>query len=118
MKKEGSLSVITGENLGQVASQTLANLSVISEAVTIPVLRPLITYDKEETITLARRIGTFDAHPGDLSCRAVPSMPSTAAVLDSVKKCEEEMNIQEIVRRTISAVRFVTALNGEIVKEQ
>jgi thiamine biosynthesis protein ThiI len=118
MKKEGSLSVITGENLGQVASQTLANLSVISEAVTIPVLRPLITYDKEETITLARRIGTFDAHPGDLSCRAVPSMPSTAAVLDSVKKCEEEMNIHEIVRRTISAVRFVTALNGEIVKEQ
>ena len=117
MEKEGALGVVTGENLGQVASQTLANLAVISEAVTVPVLRPLITYDKEETITLARRIGTFDAHPGDLSCRAVPSMPSTAAVLDSVKKCEEEMNIDEIAGKTISAVRFVTALNGEIVKE-
>jgi thiamine biosynthesis protein ThiI len=88
MEKEGALAVITGENLGQVASQTLANLAVISEAVTIPVLRPLITYDKEETITLARMIGTFDAHPGDLACRAVPSMPATAADLKSVKKCE------------------------------
>jgi hypothetical protein len=44
-------------------------------------------------------------------------MPSTAAVLDFVKKCEEKMNIDEIAGKTISAVRFVTALNGEIVKE-
>jgi thiamine biosynthesis protein ThiI len=117
MEKEGALAVITGENLGQVASQTLANLSVISEAVTIPVLRPLITYDKEETITLARRIGTFNAHPGDLSCLAVPSMPATAAPLETVKKSEKEMNINEIVRGTLSSVRFITALNGEIVKE-
>ena len=54
MEKEGALAVITGEKLGEVASQTLANLSVISEAVTVPVLRPLITYDKEETIVIAR----------------------------------------------------------------
>jgi thiamine biosynthesis protein ThiI len=118
MEKEGALAVITGENLGQVASQTLANLSVISDAVTVPVLRPLITYDKEETITLARRIGTFEAHPGDLSCRAVPSMPATAAALESVKKCEREMDTDEIARWTLSSVRFVTALNGEIVKEK
>ena len=117
MEKEGALAVITGENLGQVASQTLANLAVISEAVTVPVLRPLITYDKEETITLARRIGTFDAHPGDLACRAVPSMPATAADLESVKKCEEKMGIDEITAGTLSDVRFVTALNGEIVKD-
>jgi thiamine biosynthesis protein ThiI len=115
MEKEGALAVITGENLGQVASQTLANLSVISEAVTIPVLRPLITYDKEETIALARRIGTFDAHPGDLACRAVPSMPATAAVLEAVKKCEEKMDIDEIAKGTLSDMRFVIALNGEIV---
>jgi thiamine biosynthesis protein ThiI len=117
MEKEGALAVITGENLGQVASQTLANLAVISEAVTVPVLRPLITYDKEETITLARRIGTFDAHPGDLACRAVPSMPATAADLESVKKCEEKIDIDEIIAGTLSDTRFVTALNGEIVKD-
>jgi thiamine biosynthesis protein ThiI len=117
MEKEGALAIVTGENLGQVASQTLANLSVISEAVTVPVLRPLITYDKEETIALARMIGTFDAHPGDLMCRAVPSMPATAAVLDAVKESETKMDIDEIVRKTLSDLRFVTALNCEIVKE-
>jgi tRNA uracil 4-sulfurtransferase len=117
MEKEGALAIVTGENLGQVASQTLANLSVISEAVTVPVLRPLITYDKEETITLARMIGTFDAHPGDLMCRAVPSMPATAAVLEAVKESETKMDIDEIVRKTLSDLRFVTALNCEIIKE-
>ena len=112
------MSIVARSETEIPSSQTLANLSVISEAVTVPVLRPLITYDKEEIITLARRIGTFDAHPGDLACRAVPSMPSTAAVLDSVKKCEERMDIGEISRGTLSAVRFVTALNGEFVNEK
>jgi tRNA uracil 4-sulfurtransferase len=117
MEQEGALAIVTGENLGQVASQTLANLSVISGAVTVPVLRPLITYDKEDTITLARMIGTFDAHPGDLMCRAVPSMPATAAVLEAIQESETKMDIDEIVRKTLSDLRFVTALNCEIVKE-
>jgi thiamine biosynthesis protein ThiI len=117
MQKEGALAVVTGENLGQVASQTLANLAVISEAVKVPVLRPLITYDKEETITLARRIGTFDAHPGDLTCRAVPHMPATAAVLKTVQENEQKIGIDEIVSATLSGIRYVTALNCEIDKE-
>lgn len=117
MEKEGALAIVTGENLGQVASQTLANLTVISEAVTVPVLRPLITYDKEETITLARRIGTFDAHPGDLVCRAVPNMPATAAVLETIKENEQKMDLDGIVRKSLSDLRFVTALNCEIVTE-
>jgi thiamine biosynthesis protein ThiI len=117
MEKEGALAVVTGENLGQVASQTLANLAVISEALTVPVLRPLITYDKEETIALARLIGTFNAHPGDLACRAVPTMPATAAVLETVKESEYMMEIDEIIRKTLSGLRFVTALNCEIIRE-
>jgi thiamine biosynthesis protein ThiI len=117
MEKEGALAVVTGENLGQVASQTLANLTVISEAASIPVLRPLITYDKEETITLARMIGTFDSHPGDLACRAVPSMPATAALLKTVLECEHKMGIDEIVTLILSDLRYVTALNCAIVKE-
>ena len=117
MEKEGALAVVTGENLGQVASQTLANLTVISEAARVPVIRPLITYDKVETITLARRIGTFDAHPGDLTCRAVPHMPATAAVLKTVIACEQKMGIDEIVLAALTDFRYVTALNCEIVKE-
>jgi thiamine biosynthesis protein ThiI len=117
MRNEGALAIVTGENLGQVASQTLANLGVISEAVKEPVLRPLITYDKEETVTLARMIGTFDAHPGDLACRAVPHMPATAAVLKAVQESEETMGIDAIIASTLCGIRYVTALNGEIVKE-
>jgi len=117
MHNEGALAVVTGDNLGQVASQTLANMAVISEAAQVPVLRPLITYDKEETVMLARRIGTFDAHPGDLACRAVPHMPATAAVLEAVRESEQRMGIDEIVAATLSGVKYVTALNSSIVRE-
>jgi len=117
MQKEGALAVVTGENLGQVASQTLANLSVISETTGVPVLRPLITFDKEETVNLARIIGTFVSHPGDLSCRAVPKMPATAAVLETVKQCEQKMEIDKVIADSLSHVRIIKALNGEIIKE-
>ena len=117
LAREGALAVITGESLGQVASQTLANLGVIADAVTVPVLRPLITYDKEETITIARRIGTFEAKPGDLACRAVPKMPATAAVLEDVRQHEEKMQIEELVDHAVTRTRFVTALDGRIVGE-
>jgi thiamine biosynthesis protein ThiI len=53
-------AIITGESVGQVASQTLENMAVIQEASRLPVLRPLVTHDKQETITKARRIGTYD----------------------------------------------------------
>jgi hypothetical protein len=62
-------------------------------------------------------IGTFDAHPGDLACRAVPHMPATAAVLKAVQESEETMGIDEIIASTLCGIRYVTALNGEIVKE-
>jgi tRNA uracil 4-sulfurtransferase len=117
LAREGALAIVTGENLGQVASQTLANLGVISDAVTVPVLRPLITYDKEETITIARRIGTFDAKPGDLACRAVPKMPATAAVLGEVRMYEEKMGIEDLVEYSLTHVRFISALDGKIPDE-
>jgi thiamine biosynthesis protein ThiI len=90
---------------------------VIADAVTVPVLRPLITYDKEETITIARRIGTFEAKPGDLACRAVPKMPATAAVLEDVRQHEQTMQIEELVDHAVTRTRFVTALDGRIVGE-
>jgi thiamine biosynthesis protein ThiI len=114
MAGEGALAVVTGESLGQVASQTLANVGVVADAATVPVLRPLITYDKEETITIARRIGTFDATPGDLACRAVPKMPATNAVLDEVKELERKMGINDLAGAASASLRFVTALDGTI----
>ena len=74
-QKSGCDGIITGDNLGQVATQTLHNLAPISAGIEIPIYRPLIGYDKEEIITLARKIGSFSSEPGDTSCSVLPPRP-------------------------------------------
>jgi thiamine biosynthesis protein ThiI len=115
-RDRGALAIVTGDSLGQVASQTLANMGVIEEAGprTIPVLRPLITYDKQESVELARTIGTFRDAAGDLGCRVVPKHPALAATLDAVRGEEEEMDIEGLVEEACSSIRVYRALNGEI----
>jgi thiamine biosynthesis protein ThiI len=114
LDQQNALAVVTGENLGQVASQTLANLTVISRAATAPVIRPLITYDKDEIVTLARRIGTFNARPGDLCCRAVPKLPATNASPEEIASAEHDIGIGSLVDEAMREIRFVSALNGVI----
>jgi thiamine biosynthesis protein ThiI len=116
--RQHALALVTGDSLGQVASQTLSNVVVISDVATVPVLRPLITYDKQETIDIARRIGTFDAHPKDLACRAVPRMPTTAAVLEEIRECEREMDIDSIVAASLEGLWVILAKNGNILQEK
>ena len=83
--------IVTGENIGQVASQTLVNLSVLEDAATIPVLRPLLGFDKNETIMIAKKIGTYDISIKDASkCPYVPKNPTTQAVLATIKKEEQQ----------------------------
>jgi len=83
-------AIVTGEALGQVSSQTLANLAVISEATTVPIFRPLIGFHKDEIIALANRIGTgpLSAVVGEY-CAIVPRRPATAARLADVLRQEE-----------------------------
>jgi thiamine biosynthesis protein ThiI len=114
MPGEHAQVIVTGENLGQVASQTLSNLAVISSSVSVPVIRPLVTYDKAEIVTIARRIGTFNQEPGDLCCRAVPAMPSTGANLAEVISAEEKIDLDSLVAQALQRIRVITALNGEI----
>ena len=89
----GALGIVTGESLGQVASQTLDNLMVLDEAARLPVYRPLIGLDKDEIIRIARRIGTFPASttPGT-PCGAVPRIPTTKAGLDEVRALEARVD--------------------------
>jgi thiamine biosynthesis protein ThiI len=103
---------VTGDSLGQVASQTLANMTVISGAATVPVLRPLIAFDKNETVILARKIGTFEMAPGDLGCRAVPQSPATAAAREEVVEWEKKLDMEGLVHEALTRVRVMTALNG------
>lgn len=112
LERQNALAIVTGENLGQVASQTLANLAVISGATAVPVIRPLITCDKDGIVRLARRIGTFNPHPGDLCCRAVPRMPATGASCAEVVAAEQQIDIPSLVSEAIRELRVVTAKNG------
>lgn len=91
----GALGIVTGESLGQVASQTLDNLAVLDGAVEIPVYRPLIGLDKDEIVGIARRIGTFthSIAPGR-GCRAVPGVAATKAALAEVEGLEARADRQ------------------------
>lgn len=93
MKKENACGIVTGENVGQVASQTLQNLFVINESTNAPVYRPVAGWDKEEIIDLAREVGTYRLAGGH-SCSLAPSTPSTKAKLDEVKEVESDLDIE------------------------
>ncbi|MFA6673248.1 MAG: tRNA uracil 4-sulfurtransferase ThiI [Methanoculleus sp.] len=89
-RQVGAKGFVTGESMGQVASQTLDNLAVLTDAAAIPVYRPLIAFDKEDVVRLARDIGTFDASIAPAGgCGAVPARPSTAAAVETVRALEE-----------------------------
>jgi thiamine biosynthesis protein ThiI len=111
--KTGALAIATGDNLGQVASQTLVNMAVISEATTVPILRPLVSYDKAEIVELGRRIGTFDQTHGELCCRAVPRYPATAAALETVRRLEESIEAVDLAKDAARDPERLVAKNGE-----
>ncbi|MDV2482159.1 tRNA 4-thiouridine(8) synthase ThiI [Methanoculleus sp. Wushi-C6] len=97
-RREGAKGFVTGESMGQVASQTLDNLAVLTDAATIPVYRPLIGFDKEDVVRLARKIGTFDASiTPACGCGAVPARPATAATIETVRALEEAVrNVDDV----------------------
>ena len=100
--------LVTGESLGQVASQTLGNLRVIEDVAEIPILRPLIGDDKAEIIDLAEQIGTFEIStlPHDDCCSLfVPEHPATNASLEAVQEAEAALDIDALVKLGIESVK-------------
>ena len=98
-------ALVTGENLGQVASQTLASLSVIGRATDLLVLRPLVGLDKTEIIDLARKIGTFDisARPYPDCCSLfLPRHPATRPTLAGVERAESRLNYSDLVEGALA----------------
>ena len=99
-RREKAKALVTGESLGQVASQTLDNMTVIQQAAIMPILRPLVGMDKQEIIDQARRIGTFDISsvPDQDCCQLfVPKHPSTKARFDEVAADEAKLDVNELV---------------------
>jgi len=101
-EKEGADAIIMGDSLGQVASQTLKNILVIDNAVNIPVLRPLIGFDKEDVVRIAKEIGTYDLSilPSN-GCNAVPNKPATSTKLDKILEEEKKINIKKMIDKAV-----------------
>ncbi len=100
-----AVALVTGDSLGQVASQTLQNLTVESQAVNLPILRPLIGLDKLEIEAIAREIGTYDISIGPgLCCTIVPDKPSTNATLSRILDEEKKVDIKSLVQESIDNV--------------
>ncbi len=98
-KRIAADAIITGESLGQVASQTLHNIYAESQGLGFPVLRPLIGLDKIEIEAIAKRIGTYDVSTRTPSlCRWVPSKPATMAKPWAVAEEEAKLDVEEMAR--------------------
>ncbi len=92
--------LITGDNLAQVASQTLTNLTVIDQAATKEVLRPVLCYDKNEIIDLAREIGTYEASEGPEVCDCLgPKNPATSSSLDKIQEEEAKLSFSTLKQK-------------------
>jgi tRNA uracil 4-sulfurtransferase len=99
--------LVTGEVLGQVASQTIENMAIIDAAVNMPVLRPLVGMDKEEITAEARRIGTYEISivPDEDCCQVfTPKHPATRARREEIDAAEEALPVAEIVQAAMAGV--------------
>jgi len=109
-RREKALALVTGDSIAQVASQTLENIHVASDAATMPIFRPLIGMDKEEIMQKAREIGTYDISklPHDDCCsRLMPKSPETHAKLPAVLSAEIALDIEAIVSSALEKVATI-----------
>ncbi len=109
-QQRGISAVVTGESLGQVASQTLENMAAVEQVITMPVLRPLIGMDKNEIMDIARKIGTYDISvlPHDDACtRFMPHNPVIRARLDEVVEIEKALDVDALVARDLQKMELL-----------
>lgn len=106
-EKQQALALITGESLGQVASQTLESMVAINDVTSTPILRPLITMDKLEIIEIAKQIGTHDisVRPFEDCCTIfTPASPKTKPKLEKVSRFESFVDFDELVMEAVNHV--------------
>ena len=109
-KWDGCGALITGENLGQVASQTMEAMAVTGAVVDIPIFMPLVGMDKEEIVTIARKIGTLETSilPYEDCCTVfTPKHPKTKPTLGQLIHAEEKLNREELIQRALDSVERI-----------
>ncbi|MDO7905433.1 tRNA uracil 4-sulfurtransferase ThiI [Paenibacillus sp. JX-17] len=116
-EREKALAIVTGDSLGQVASQTLPSMNVIGKATTLPLLRPLVMMDKNEIIEIAKTIGTYDLSilPYEDCCTLfVPKSPTTNPNPWIVEKVEASLReLPELIRQAVENTETMTLTAGE-----
>lgn len=103
-------AIITGESIGQVASQTLSNIACIEDASLLPVIRPLIGFDKLETIKIAREIGTFDiSNEPEPDCCTVfmPHGPVIHGQIEHCRAAEEKLDVKGLIDRALKGIEAI-----------
>ncbi len=104
--KNGCKALVTGDSLGQVASQTMDNIAEVSSAVSLPIFQPLISYDKQEIVDLAKKIGTYEGSIVSYKdcCSIVSSNPRTRANHRHIKELEDRIDIDNLVDKTLGLI--------------
>jgi thiamine biosynthesis protein ThiI len=104
-QKEKASALVTGDSLGQVASQTLENIRTISATTFLPIFRPLIGDDKEEIMRIAREIGTYEISIlADQDCCSlfVPRHPETMSTLEKAERAERELDMPRLIQSALN----------------
>jgi thiamine biosynthesis protein ThiI len=106
----GCHALITGESIGQVASQTIEGLTVTNEAVTLPVFQPLIALDKVDIVELAKKIGTFETSilPYEDCCTVfLPKRPVTKPRVERIKESENKLDVEGLIEKAIADMEVI-----------
>ncbi len=109
-KKNGAIALVTGESIGQVASQTVEALGVTNDAVSLPVFRPVIGMDKDEIVERSRMIGAFETSilPYEDCCTIfTPKHPNTKPKLDKIKASEELLAVESLIDEAVAGVETI-----------
>ena len=110
-KRCGAKALVTGECLGQVASQTMEAMNVTGSVVNLPVLRPVIGMDKEEIVQISRKIGTFETSilPYEDCCTVfTPRHPATHPHLDIILEAEAKLDMEALIQEAMDGIEIVT----------
>jgi tRNA uracil 4-sulfurtransferase len=108
--RERARVLVTGDSVGQVASQTIENIDVVSRAVSMPILRPLIGDDKNEIVDIARRIGTYEIsiQPDQDCCSLfVPKHPETRARLEQIEEVEARLQVTDLLKQALKSAEVL-----------
>ena len=106
----GAQALVTGESIGQVASQTIESLTATNDSVDLPVFRPLIGFDKEEIVTRAKAMGSFDTSilPFEDCCTVfVPQHPVTRPKLEDIRQSEARVDFSQMIETAIANTEFL-----------